>query len=521
MRNRNWPWIALLAISVICVILMNVFSIPAHDELSYAFMGQSTPSVGFCPRVQSLMDIVRQQSKDYMSANGRIFVHGLVAFFAGFHLYYLYDIINSVVWFVFVLLVLKESGVKINIRHFVCGSLIMFLVWWYNETVSMNAAFGINYLWMACATLLIMRKWRTLNSWWWIPIGFLYGWGQETFSVPMIATLCGCIAIKSIKEKRYAISAKQTIFVLAMMVGALGLIMSPGIRARAARSVDFSVAHFSIAVLKWFAGLALSVWPIVIIFLVLNIICRKRRALRLKMYEDLEWWLFFIASFGLSLLTCQNGLYRICSGWLMAGIILFLRTTSPSFIESKLVYGLSYFSFVWLLIGAALQVSYGLSNFKMLRIYSCDEQGVTYREIVPPTLWNNVCSVGIYNTFHLNLFRQEYRKANSPIILSRNLYEVLYENPAKFFETCIVDGDVYIYSLVEGLAVKKGRTDFTNEEKAKLEARVQPKGWRKILPGRLRTMFPSEIEYMELPSKEHQISFTARDGDCYTIYKYY
>jgi len=520
MNNKNWLYTSVLVISFACVVLMNVFSIPAHDELSYAFMGQSTSSVGFCPRVASLMDIVRQQYNDYMHANGRIFVHGLVAFFAGFRLYYIYDIINSCVWFAFVLLMLKESLVKINLRHFVCGSLVMFILWWYNENVSMNAAFGINYLWMACATLAIMRLWRKLNSWLWIPVGFVYGWGQEIFSLPMVATLGGYIVIKSLYKKHYVASAKQTTFLIAMIVGAFGLVMSPGIRARASGSLNFSVVHFSVVVMKWLLGLALSVWPIVILLLVLGVLWKSRKTLFVRLYEDLEWWLFFVVSFGLSLLTCESGLYRICSGWLMAGIIIFMRTMRPSFLESKVIYGLSCLSFVWLLIGTVLQVSYGVSNYKMLRVYNADEQGITYREVVPPMLWNNVCSVGIYNPFHLNLFRQEYRKAKSPIILSKNLYETLYENPVRFFETCDIEGDTYIYSAAEGLAVKKGCVDFTEEEKAKLVERIAPKGLRKLMPGRLRTMFLSDIEYTCIPSRNHMISFIAKDGNWYTLYKY-
>lgn len=520
MKNASWPWVIALAITFACVVLMNVFCIPAHDELSYAFMGQSTSSVGFCPRVASIMDIVRQQYCDYMHANGRIFVHGVVALFAGFRLYYLYDIINSCVWFGFVFLMLKESHIEITIKRFVCGSLIVFLFWWYSENVSTNAAFGVNYLWMAFATLAIMRLWRSLNSWWWIPVGFVYGWGQETFSLPMVATLVGCVVIQSIREKRYAASAKQTAFLFAMIVGACGLIMSPGIRARAAGSLDFSVIHFSAAVLKWAAGLALSIWPMLIIFMVLFVLWRNRKTLFACIYVDLEWWLFFAASFALSLLTCENGLYRICSGWLMAGIILSMRAMKPHFIESRTACGLSVFSFILLIIGTALQISYGVSNFKMLRIYNADEQGVTYRKVIPPTLWNNICSIGIYNAFHLNIFRQEYRKEKSPIILSEQLYKVLYENPVRFFATSINDGDLYIYSAAEGLAVKKGCVDFSEAEKSRLAARVTISGWRKLLPGRLRSMFPSDIAYINLPSKDLQASFMAKDGNWYTIYKY-
>jgi len=520
-RGKTWAWASVLVVAIVCVVLMNVFSIPAHDELSYAFAGQSTSDIGFCPRINSFMDIVRQQYCDYMRANGRVFVHGLVAFFAGFRLYYLFDIVNSCFWFAFVFLILKEAYIEITIKRFTCASLLIFMTWWYSENVSMNAAFGVNYLWMACASLAIMRLWRKLNSWWWLPVGFVYGWGQEAFSLPMVATLGGCIVVQSIREKRYAASAKQTMFLLAMTIGTVGLTMSPGIRARADRSLDFSLFHFLIAAIKWVAGLSLSIWPMVIVMMVICVLWKMRKRLCGGLYDDLEWWLFFIASFGLSFLTCQSGIYRICSSWLMAGIVIVLRNRGATFIESKAVCGFAYISFAWLLVGTALQTSYGLANFKMLRIYSADAQGITYRETIPPMFWNTVCSVGTWDdAYHLNMFRQEYRKERSPIVLSKKLYEMLYIKPALFFESSIKDGNVYIWSEADGVAVKKGCVDFSEEEKARLKARLEPKGWKRFLPGRLKQMFPSDVWHVYIPSKTNQISIMAKDGNMYTIYKY-
>ena len=70
-RNK-WPLLG-LSLMVVCVLLCNLFCIPAHDELSYAFAGQNTPKVGECARVASVGDIVRQQIRDYcQGTNGRV-----------------------------------------------------------------------------------------------------------------------------------------------------------------------------------------------------------------------------------------------------------------------------------------------------------------------------------------------------------------------------------------------------------------------------------------------------------------
>ncbi|MBQ4440380.1 MAG: hypothetical protein II909_04520 [Kiritimatiellae bacterium] len=521
-KSKVWPYYAMLALFFVFAVLLNVFSIPGHDELCCAFGGQSTAIHAEWPRVASLMDIVRQQYHDYMNANGRVFVHSITAFFAGFRLYYVFDILNVFVWFLFSYLLLKEAKVEIGPKRFACGNMIVFAFWWYDETVSMNIDFATDYLWMACATLAIMMAWRNMRSWWLILAAFIFGWGQETYTLPMVAALCGGVVVRSVKERRYAATIKQTVFLLAMIAGAVMLVMSPGIRARAGSSLDFSPAHFTLVVAKWGAGLVLAVWPALIFFMLAGLLWKNRRRIFAYLYEDLEWWIFIGASLGLSAITCESGLYRICSGWIMAGLILFLKDRKPEFLDAK---GVRVFSFValgWMAIATAIQVEYGLQNYRMLKIYKADPQGVTWRETIPSAFWDNIVSVGIYNHFHLNIFRLDCDKDVCPIILSGYFYMALYENPAEFFAKSIKDGEVYIDPKAEGIAVKIGKVRFSEEEKARLSARLKPKGWRRCLPGRLRTMFPSDAEYVNLPapSKDQQISFIAKDGNWYTICKY-
>ena len=515
--GRLWAWVCALAAVFVCVLLLNVFSIPAQDELCYAFMGQYTPDNGPCPRIASLMDIVRQQYSDYLLANGRIFVHGMVALFAYFQMYYLFDIVNSCMWFVFVFLVLKESRVDMNLPRFVCGSLLVFAFWWYSENVSINASFGVNYLWMACATLATMRLWRKLNSWWWMPVGFVYGWGQEAFSLPMVAALAGSVAIRSISERRYAATAKQTAFMVFMAIGAFGLVMSPGIRARAENSLDFSLLNFSIAIAKWFAGLALAIWPMFLLLCAIWLLWNARKKLRDSLYADLEWWLFCVASIGLCVITCSSGLYRICSGWMMAVIVLCLRRLGSSFLDSRGVRVFSCAAFCWLVAGTALQISYGLANFNMLKTYRADEQGVTYRDVFPPTFWYNMCSANRFTSWSLMLFRRDCGKEFAPIILSRRLYEDLYLNPDAFFSFSTSVGECYYNPAFPDILVKKGKAAFLDGELKILRDANTPKGWRRFLPGRLRFMFPSDGTYMHFPNEGKPVSIKAKDGNWYSV----
>ena len=508
-------WHVALAGLFLCVLLMNVFSIPAHDELAYAFMGESTPIDGTCPRVSSLSDIMRQQRLDYLHAmgGGRIFVHGLVAMFSGFRLYYAYDFLNSCAWFLFVFLIMKEANVRMNAKRLVVGSLVVFMFWWYSENACMNAAFATNYLWMACATILVFRLWRNLRSWLWMPVAFLFGWGQESFSLPATAALVAAVMLRSVIERRYAATAKQSVFLALMASGAIGLVMSPGIRNRADSSLDFLSPEFLVSVAKWTGGIAFSIWPVVLLVLVANVLWSFRGNVG-RLYEDMEWWLFFVAALAMSALLCSCGPFRLLSGWCMAGLVLVLRDRPSGFLESRPVRWFAVVAAVWMFSATCLQVSYGLENFRMLERYRSDKQGVTFRQFLPPTLFYATCDVGRFVPWHLHLFALEFGKDVSPAIFSAKMYRSLYEEPQKFFATSRCDGDVYLSCAIPGLLVKKGECDFSDDELRRFKA-TQETGWCRLLPGRLRWMFPSETKYAILPY--NPFTFTAKDGNPYTV----
>lgn len=102
--------IGLVLIGVFC---FNLFCPDDHDTLSYAFAGQNS-TFATTYRVASLADIVRQQWYDYLNppGNGRVIVHGITAFFSGFRLWTLFDVLNTLVWGLFTYLILREGGLR-------------------------------------------------------------------------------------------------------------------------------------------------------------------------------------------------------------------------------------------------------------------------------------------------------------------------------------------------------------------------------------------------------------------------
>ena len=94
-KYRNLTWLAVLLTMIACVLMMNYYCVPAQDEVAYATIGAiwSDEPIG---RVSSFADIVRQQIGEYQGGGaGRIWLHSIVAFFSGFRLYAVFDVLNG------------------------------------------------------------------------------------------------------------------------------------------------------------------------------------------------------------------------------------------------------------------------------------------------------------------------------------------------------------------------------------------------------------------------------------------
>ena len=148
--HSRWAWTLFLTMGVV-VCLINFFALPWGDELFYAFGGmtqcvQVEPEATY-PRIATLADIVRQQYVDYTNGvNGRVWLHAIVAFFSGFKLYWLFDILNSAMWFLLGWLLLREGHIQKGSLWnylFVLSASWWFL--WYADTCSMCSAFAVNY----------------------------------------------------------------------------------------------------------------------------------------------------------------------------------------------------------------------------------------------------------------------------------------------------------------------------------------------------------------------------------------
>ena len=511
---------AMILLLFACVLLMNVFCVPSHDELSYAYKGQTTPLVGECERIDSIGDIVRQEAYEYVHAmgGGRIFIHSLVAAFSGFRLYHVFDLMNSLVWMLLIVLIMKEGGVRLTARRFIITFGIVFVFWWHAENSCMNAAFAINYLWMACVTILIMQLWRRIGTWLLIPVAFFFGWGQEAFSLPMFGTLSAAAFLQTVRQRRYSLSAKQTVFLLIMLIGALGLVLSPGIRNRAEGNMQFSIGAFVMSLAKWGADLVLAVWPIVLLVCIVWILIRIRHSFIERIYADLEWWLFFVISFMFNFALCGTGGYRLCSGWELAGIILCIRYRH--FFRAISLRCFVVAALLMFFISTGIQVACGLDNMRMLRSYKENSQGITYRLPVPCPGY--AAARGLYAPWHLSLFARELDRNVPPVFFTKKMYDDIYKNPAKFFAAAErIDEKSGLWVNHSMPYCLLGRAEEIAPEIARSSSKRyfenRAKSMRKsLLPGRLKRMFPLDEDLLD-PNLD-EFEFCAEDGKRYIVY---
>ncbi len=520
------PWV-LLCIMGICIFLLNYYSIPGHDEMSYAYWGQSTPMEGEVNRVSSFMDIVRQQYGDYMKngGNGRVLTHGIVAFFAGFKLYTLFDVVNTLVWFLFVWLVLKEGHIQAkSAKTYLLGSVVVWWFLWYGETCSLNAAFALNYLWIACVTVVMMRVWRGLTTWWLVPLFFLYGWTSEAFVLPMIATVVVSWVIKIIVEKRLTVNWKRFVAWLLMVVGAGFLCLGPAAQTRANGTLDGGILQLIMVAIKSNIGVILLGAPFVLMLLILTILWVQRKTFFKVINRSLDWWLFLGASYGLYCLVSANGVVRLAMPMLLATVILLLREREVFCVKKSGRIVFVFICFCWLIASTVLQTRIGLEVKNMLSVYQEDSQGITCRKAT--TTGPSYYSVAtlVYNDWHTHLFRREYEHAKNPTVFTPWLYQNLYQTPNKFFEVAAQLGEsgLYVASDCPKAVVAYGHKPLTDSQKAILDSYFKSLdcpsvGWKRFVPGRFKMMFPADDFFLNIV-KENEFRFIAKDGLPYTLY---
>jgi len=518
---KSWSWL-LIALAVVSVLLMNIYCIPMHDELSYAFGGQSTPIEGVCPRIHSFADVVRQQYGDYnASGNGRVIIHGLAAIFSGYRLYNVFDVLNTFAWVLFVLLLMHNGTLALSVKNFIVAFAFCFCFLWYAESCSMNAVFALNYLWCPVLTLLMAHLWNVCRRAWWLPVvSFFYGWSQDAFVLPFVCAIIGAGIVRSLANRKNEFSLIQIVSCLAMIVGSYFLCFSPASISRADGIAGRGLMQTILASLAMTPTILLYVVPVVFLLIIAVILVKNIKRARNLFWESLEWWIYFVAGMGLYFICLPIAGNRLMMPWLMAGTIIIFRNRASICVGRGVLIIFVVASFLWLFISTGFQVACGLDNKRMLEEYKRNSQGITYRTPVPCPGY--AAARGLFAPWHLSLFARELDRDVPPVFFTKKMYDDIYKNPEKFFASAErIDEKSGLWVNHSMPYCLLGRAGEIVPEIAKsaskkyFEDRSKSAG-RQILPGRLKRMFPSEEDMLD-PNIE-EFEFCAEDGKRYVVY---
>lgn len=374
--KRDCAYLLYLLLAFFCVLLLNVFCLEIYDGLCYAFIKDA----GGVRRCKSILDVFNQQYYCYFVSNGRVVVHGIVAAFTGWRLYFLFDFLNTVVWFIFVGLMLKAGEIQILSAHnFTVGFAVVFAFCWYAEATCRDAAFALNYLWPMTLTIAVLLYWGRLKRIRFLPLLFMYGWTQECSVLPAACALVGNELYVCVMQRKLP-TVRTVLAILSVLAGAAFLTMGPASRGRAGLALSVSLGHKIVIMCKGLAILCCSLWPIILLCALFYVLICNRSRIQEFFQEHLIWLIFTAASFALFLLNSNAGVFRIAFPFLSGATIILIRNAALFGRFKRFEFGLIVYSLVFMVGATFVQYELARDNLEMIRRYVADSKGETYRE---------------------------------------------------------------------------------------------------------------------------------------------
>lgn len=257
---------------VIVLLIVGWFSFNTmwlKDTMMYQFFCNSDFNDYPVIRISSLRMIWESQINHYITTNGRFFCHVLVQIFSGLVSPWIFKVMNVLVWFLFLNVIVRLSGVRFDFRSI---SVVSSLVLCCFIFLPFDPAYSINYVWMGAMNLyfifLFYRDDDTKGAGkivLFILLGiysFLSGQGNENYSLPICAALMYVLI-----SSGFRVSSRQWVMGVCYAIGSITVGLAPAVFFRLNRAApEFSLMH-------GFAGAAgYFILPVVV--LVLS--CRKK-----------------------------------------------------------------------------------------------------------------------------------------------------------------------------------------------------------------------------------------------------
>ena len=230
--------------------LRNIFMPLSNDDFGYSFIWDGENGGNFLTksgeefqhrdRVESLSDIFKSQYSHYFTWGGRIVAHFFAQFFLWIGKSY-FEIANTIIFAIFIILILKLSNTEFKKSEFAIGW-IFFTLFCVSSITPLNIACmtwltgSCNYLWMATLQLafllpyvIAIRSGKIVDSklkiFFMAVFGIFAGWSNEAGSLATIF-LVSTLTLLAIREKLF--QKWMAAGLSTAMIGSFFCITSPG-----------------------------------------------------------------------------------------------------------------------------------------------------------------------------------------------------------------------------------------------------------------------------------------------------
>lgn len=242
-RANRYLIIISFLITGIAFFLRSHYHEPISDDLLYSFILDEHPlgNNQYVDKIETIGDAIQSQKLQYFHSNGRTLIHVIVQMFAGPWGKLAFDIFNTCVFLLTIVLFGKLTLTHIEKKSALIwtGIITTFLYLFQdNSTLFYSVAGSLNYLFPMLIALGFMLAFNLLTSTsrinqWIIPLiiilGLITGWSQECFSLP----LSGAIFIYILLNYR-RVPVHAIVISISLFLGTAILVFAPGNFLRAA-----------------------------------------------------------------------------------------------------------------------------------------------------------------------------------------------------------------------------------------------------------------------------------------------
>lgn len=337
----------ILLLFTLAFYLQDRYAISYNDDWNYAFIVQNeysnfqSAANDFMKRqpVQSLHDAIISQSIDYFKTNGRFIIHTIVQYFCGTKTIQQFVILNSCMFALFTLLVIKLVNKTLDTWNLlILLSAIWILLPHKGITFMGNITCSVDYLWSCTGTLFFIFIFQSLllnRKTYTHPIllliilyAFIAGSLQESFTIGVSGTL-----FLYLIWKRKEIDIKTAIVAISYIIGTMVCLISP---ANFRRFDDINGAGFHH---NSILGLLSS--PVFILFLFTFMSLIKKRVLIKNIQNNFLIIIPIIINLLFVLFVAYNGRHQLTAINVFCLIFCFRQWMEYNLYKKRLIFILS------------------------------------------------------------------------------------------------------------------------------------------------------------------------------------